>query len=761
MEDQLSDHALVTTALKGDREAFAVLVRRYQTAVHAFIVSRVHDFNAADDLAQETFVAAYLGLSDLREPERFAAWLRGIAANLSAAWLRRRMREVAVTSALPLDALDEMTGDEPSPEDVLLRREREAAALAALSRLTPKRAAAVALYYSDGLTYAECAEFLGVPVSTIEGRLHKARRQLQKEVLTMTEDTLKDRSPGPDFSEAVKHEIEELVGIAGGSGKLTPKQEALDKLELLFARNPTRLVEVVKDAQRLEDLQVAVNLAHRHGPEVVRTLLPLVLHIDETVRRNALAALPRDLDGTYVVLETIHDSDYVVEQRVELLLALLDRADEWRAMRDDECASPQRTPRQPKHVIEECAQHQQLYAEMLGLYEETAYPRLVSRLLTVSGRRRSVAFNGALVNALCRFGDRCLTTIIEFLDGGSEREVTLALQILQVFGRGWERSTTTPTLRGPDLILSVRHTGEVATGSPPIPPERVTGETLDAAAQAAARFLDNPNVELSVEAGAAVAALCRPCSQESLRKALCSPEPRVRAHAVRGLGRLGQVEDMERLVDALESDEGFVKAAAADELTRLSVDALHVSADALPYRTSPEARDRFLRIAEELDRLRPRILAALRSAHAQVGNKRLRAALSPRGFWRIDISEQATHLREMQKTRDRDSRSAAELAQEKRLAIIRGGEATPLFYVYLPAAVRALPEDREYHEVELTRLLSHVNYNYTLARRTLIAEEWMTRENNVYRFTEAGRRAWRMEKVLEQAARRLCGMADG
>ena len=97
------------------------------------------------------------------------------------------------------------------------------------------------------------------------------------------------------------------------------------------------------------------------------------------------------------------------------------------------------------------------------------------------------------------------------------------------------------------------------------------------------------------------------------------------------------------------------------------------------------------------------------------------------------------------------------MAQTKRLAKIRGGHADPMFYVYLPAAIRALPEDREYGEMEPTRLLSHANCNYLLVRRQLIEEQWMTRENSVYQFTETGRRAWRMEKELEEAARTLCG----
>jgi RNA polymerase sigma-70 factor (ECF subfamily) len=153
METAPTDGQLVTRCRRGDREAFAGLVRRYQAAVHAFILSRVGDFDVAEDLTQETFVAAYLGLKGLQQAERFAQWLRGIASNLSAGWLRRQIREAAYRADPRYGPRAEAADPDPTPDEVLLEREREDAVLCALARLTPRRAAAVALYYSDGLSY--------------------------------------------------------------------------------------------------------------------------------------------------------------------------------------------------------------------------------------------------------------------------------------------------------------------------------------------------------------------------------------------------------------------------------------------------------------------------------------------------------------------------------------------------------------------------------------------------------------------------------
>jgi DNA-directed RNA polymerase specialized sigma24 family protein len=73
---------LVTRAREGDQEAFGALVDRYRDMVYGFAYHLTRDFEAARDLAQEAFVQAYLKLGQLRDPDRFPAWLRRIIAKL-------------------------------------------------------------------------------------------------------------------------------------------------------------------------------------------------------------------------------------------------------------------------------------------------------------------------------------------------------------------------------------------------------------------------------------------------------------------------------------------------------------------------------------------------------------------------------------------------------------------------------------------------------------------------------------------------------
>ena len=103
------DERLVCAAREGDREAFSRLIVQYQGMVYALcyrITGRQHD---AEDLAHDTFVQAFVKLETLREPARFAQWLRSLALNLARMWYRRQRDEepLGEVAAGEVDAYDE------------------------------------------------------------------------------------------------------------------------------------------------------------------------------------------------------------------------------------------------------------------------------------------------------------------------------------------------------------------------------------------------------------------------------------------------------------------------------------------------------------------------------------------------------------------------------------------------------------------------------------------------------------------------------
>ena len=175
-----SDAALVAQVLAGNREMFGALVSRYYASVLRLCIRLLGDPVQAEDVAQEAILQAFLGLDRLQQPARFGAWLHAIAANLARSSLRR-------LQPISLDGL-EYTGRSalryaasvPNPEQVAALRETHDAILAALMELSTVNREAVIGYYLEGYSYAELANLLGVPVSTVKSRLFKGRQQMRQ-----------------------------------------------------------------------------------------------------------------------------------------------------------------------------------------------------------------------------------------------------------------------------------------------------------------------------------------------------------------------------------------------------------------------------------------------------------------------------------------------------------------------------------------------------------------------------------------------------
>jgi RNA polymerase sigma factor (sigma-70 family) len=95
-----SDAELLEASRRGERDAFGALIERYQGVVSAVSYSRTGDHALGEDVAQETFIAAWRQLGQLREPGRLRSWLCGIARNLARKARRRSAREVPLEHTL-------------------------------------------------------------------------------------------------------------------------------------------------------------------------------------------------------------------------------------------------------------------------------------------------------------------------------------------------------------------------------------------------------------------------------------------------------------------------------------------------------------------------------------------------------------------------------------------------------------------------------------------------------------------------------------
>ena len=165
--------ALTRQAKQGDLEAFSELTRRFQHMAFGYALSFVRALQDAEDIVQEAFVAAWFSLPTLEDPAAFPGWLRGIVRHHAHRQARRKPPE-----SRPLLEAHGMLSAETSPERRVERRQQYAGLLAAVGGLPRPLREVVTLFYVHECSQQDIATFLGVPVTTVNNRLHAARAQL-------------------------------------------------------------------------------------------------------------------------------------------------------------------------------------------------------------------------------------------------------------------------------------------------------------------------------------------------------------------------------------------------------------------------------------------------------------------------------------------------------------------------------------------------------------------------------------------------------
>ena len=185
---------LVESSRSGDLDAFAELVRRFQSMAHGYAYATLGDFHDAEDAAQEAFIQAYLRLPDLRDPRAFPGWFRKIVYSKCQEMLRRKR-----IATVPLDDA-KAAGFEPAdpgadPARAAEQREMHEQVLEAIRSLPEHQRTATTLFYINGYSQDDLAEFLEVPLTTVKKRLHDSRRKLKERMLNMVEETLKNNAP--------------------------------------------------------------------------------------------------------------------------------------------------------------------------------------------------------------------------------------------------------------------------------------------------------------------------------------------------------------------------------------------------------------------------------------------------------------------------------------------------------------------------------------------------------------------------------------
>ncbi len=169
-----SDSEVVARVLGGDREAFGILIRRYEPGLLRFATRMLGSRDAAADAVAEGFVRAYRHLASCRDPARLRTWLYRIVSNRCKSHLARRP-----TGDLSLDEAPPVA--HPGDNEAALERSEQLVLVErALAGLSAEKRQAFVLKHVEGLSYEEMAAVTGERIPTLKMRVHRAREALLK-----------------------------------------------------------------------------------------------------------------------------------------------------------------------------------------------------------------------------------------------------------------------------------------------------------------------------------------------------------------------------------------------------------------------------------------------------------------------------------------------------------------------------------------------------------------------------------------------------
>jgi len=176
----LDEVTLVARAGDGDARAFEILIDWYQAAIFRYTYRMLGDRGAAEDVVQDTFVAVWRGLPGLAEPAAFRGWLYRIATRRAFDVLRARRPEVGLPMGTDEPVITVAAGISTAvdPAQLTIQRAQVQALQQALMTLPLQQRAAWSMQNLEGLSYDEIAVALSLPVSTVRGRIARARQSL-------------------------------------------------------------------------------------------------------------------------------------------------------------------------------------------------------------------------------------------------------------------------------------------------------------------------------------------------------------------------------------------------------------------------------------------------------------------------------------------------------------------------------------------------------------------------------------------------------
>jgi RNA polymerase sigma-70 factor, ECF subfamily len=197
MSDREIDQQLVERAQRGDKQAFELLVSKYQRKLGRLLSRFIRDTNEVEDVAQEAFIKAYRALPTFRGDSAFYTWLYRIGINTAKNYLVAMGRRAPTTTDIGSEEAEgfengEQLRDLNTPENELMSRQIAETVNQTLEELPEELRTAIGLREIEGLSYEDIANIMNCPIGTVRSRIFRAREAVALKLRPLL-GTRKDR----------------------------------------------------------------------------------------------------------------------------------------------------------------------------------------------------------------------------------------------------------------------------------------------------------------------------------------------------------------------------------------------------------------------------------------------------------------------------------------------------------------------------------------------------------------------------------------
>jgi RNA polymerase sigma-70 factor (ECF subfamily) len=187
MSDREIDRQLVERAQRGDKQAFSLLVEKYQRKLARLLSRFIRDPAEVEDVTQEAFIKAYRALPAFRGDSAFYTWLYRIGINTAKNYLMALGRRAPTSTEVDAEDAEgfeegEQLRDINTPESLLLSKEIAETVTATINKLPEELRRAIQMREIEGMSYEDIAQAMDCPIGTVRSRIFRAREAIAEQL---------------------------------------------------------------------------------------------------------------------------------------------------------------------------------------------------------------------------------------------------------------------------------------------------------------------------------------------------------------------------------------------------------------------------------------------------------------------------------------------------------------------------------------------------------------------------------------------------